>query len=109
MDMNLLGLPNPVEPPDALFQQLGIQRQIEQDEVMSELEVASFAANLRTDQQPRAVRLGEPRRIAIPLQKSQSFVENAGLDGQVMAKRRIDGFRLLNAATNQQHLLRIEL
>ena len=40
------GLTDPVEAADALFEQFGIIRQIEKDEVMRELKVAPFAPDL---------------------------------------------------------------
>jgi hypothetical protein len=50
MNANRLSLPDTVEPADALFQQSRIERQIKQHEMMRELEVASFAADLGTDE-----------------------------------------------------------
>ena len=83
VDLDVLGLANPIEPSDALFQEFGVQRQIEQDEVVRELEIASFAADLRTDQQPRPVGLGKPGGVAIPLHQGETLVEESRLDGNV--------------------------
>ena len=85
MDLDVCGLPDSIQPSDALFEQLRVERQIKQDEVMRKLEVAAFAADLRTDQQPRPVGLGEPRGVAIPLYQRKAFVENARVNGQVPA------------------------
>ena len=66
--------------------------------MVGELKIAAFAADLRTDQQPRAVRLGEPGGIAVPLQQREAFMKNAGLDGQMTAQGFINGFGFLNGA-----------
>src|SRR6266481_10196899 len=65
MDLDVFGLSDSIQPSDALFEQLRIERQVKQDQVMRKLEVTSFAADLRTDQQARPFGLGEPRRVAI--------------------------------------------
>ena len=85
MDLDVFGLPDAIQPADALFEQLRVERQVKQDEVMGELEIAAFAADFRTDQQPRPVGLGEPRSITIPLHQREAFMENARVDGQVPA------------------------
>ena len=77
MDLDVFGLSDAIQPSDALFEQLRIERKVKQDEVMRELEVAAFAADLRTDQQPRSVGLGEPRGVAVPLHQRESFMEDA--------------------------------
>jgi hypothetical protein len=50
MDLHSPGLPDPIEPPDALLEQVRIQRQVEQHQMMGELEVAPLAADLRAEQ-----------------------------------------------------------
>ena len=55
MDLHPPRLPDPIETPDALLEQVGIQRQIEQHQMMGELEVAPLAADLRAEQDLGAV------------------------------------------------------
>ena len=109
MDLDVFGLSDAIQPSDALLEQLRIERKVKQDQVMRVLEVAAFTADLRTDQQPRSVGLGEPRGVAIPLQQRQSFMENSGVDGQVTSQRRIERLGLFNAVADQQYLLRSQL
>ena len=75
MNLDRRGLPDAVEPADALLEQLGIVRQIEEHEVMRELEIAPFAADLRAEENARALRLGEEGRIAVALEQREAFVE----------------------------------
>ena len=65
---------------------------------MSKLKIAPLAADLGTQQQPRTIRLGEPRGIAIPLQEREPFVEDACFDGQVTPEGLINGFRFFEGA-----------
>ena len=43
---------------------------------MHELKVAAFAADLRADEQARAVRLGKPRSIAVALHQREILVKH---------------------------------
>ncbi len=45
MYLHVLALANTIEATNTLFQQVGIARQIKQNQVMGELKVASFAAD----------------------------------------------------------------
>ena len=67
MDLDLRSLPDAVETADSLLQKLWIERKIKQHQVMGELEVAALAPNLGSDEEPCAICLGKPGRIAIPL------------------------------------------
>jgi hypothetical protein len=80
MDVDVAGLADAVEAADALLQHLRIVRQAHQHEVLHELEVAALPADLGRDQHARAVRLGEPRRLAVALQQRQVLVEERRLD-----------------------------
>ena len=108
MDLDVLLLANAVQAPNALFEQFRIQREVEQDEMMRKLEITSFAANLRTDSQPRAVRFSEPGSVTIPLYQGESFVKNTRFNGQMTAKGFIKGFGFFDGATDYQHLLWIQ-
>ena len=48
-------LADTVEPADALLEQIGVQRQVVQHQVVSELEISSFAADFRANQHLRTV------------------------------------------------------
>ena len=50
MDPDRPGLPDAVEAADALFEQAGIERHIEEHEMVRELEVTPLAADLRADE-----------------------------------------------------------
>src|SRR5580658_6730054 len=108
MDLNVGGLADSIQPSDALFEQFGIQRQVKQYQMLRELKIASFTADLGTEQEARSVRLGEPRGVAIPLHQRESFMENTGLDGQVTSQGRIESFGFFNGATDHQDLYWIQ-
>ncbi|OPZ59404.1 MAG: hypothetical protein BWY87_01020 [Deltaproteobacteria bacterium ADurb.Bin510] len=105
MDLNRCALADAVQPPDALFQHLGIERQIEEEEVVAELEVAALAADLGTDQDAGAVVFGEPGGIAVALDEAQALVEQGGLDLDALHQGFLDGLDLGRAAADQQHLV----
>ena len=50
MDLNGFTLADAVQTAYALFQQVGVQGQVEQDQVMGELEIAALAADLGAQQ-----------------------------------------------------------
>ena len=76
VDLDRVLLPDTVETTDPLLEELDAQRQVEQDEVMRELEVASLAADLGAHEHLRTVLvvLGEPRRVPVALQEREVFV-----------------------------------
>ena len=104
--MDVLGLPDAVQPPDALFQKFGMKGQIEQHQMMGELEIASLAADFRTDQQAGAAFFGEPGGVAVPLHQGQAFVEQGRFDVDEPAEGFVDCFDLISRTANQQNLLR---
>ena len=67
-----------VEPTDALLEQTRIVGQIEEDEMMGELKVAAFAADLGADQEPGATFLsgfGEPSPDATSQTRNPAGIE----------------------------------
>jgi hypothetical protein len=80
MDADCLGLANAIKATDALFYESGIERQVEQHEVMRELEIAPFAADFGTEQELSAIGLGKPRSLAIALHERQPFVKEAEIE-----------------------------
>ena len=79
MDIDRGALADAVESADALFEQLGILREIEKHEVMRKLEVPSLAADLRAEQDARALVAGEECGIAIALKQREALMENAAV------------------------------
>jgi hypothetical protein len=76
MDMDGRCLADAVEAADALFQQLGIVGQVEQDEVVGELKIPTFAADFRANEQAGAVLLCEVGGVAVALEESKTLVED---------------------------------
>ena len=79
VDANGLGLANAVEAADALLDESRVEGEVEEDEVMGELEVASLAADLGAEEQPRALRFGEPGRLPVALALGWAFVRRGNL------------------------------
>ena len=75
MDADGFGLADAVEAADPLFEQFGIERQVEEHEVVGKLEVAALAADFGAEQDARAFRLGKPGGIAVALQQGELLVE----------------------------------
>ena len=70
VDVNILGLADAIEASDALFEQSGIVGQVEENEVMGKLEIASLGPDLGANEEPCAhLLVGEPGRVFIPLQQ----------------------------------------
>ena len=75
MQVDFATLADAVEAADALFQHVGMEGQVPEDEVLRELEVAALCADFRGDQQACALRVGEVGGVAIALQQVHVFVE----------------------------------
>src|SRR5688572_6061771 len=67
MDVDVFGLPDSIQAADPLFEQFGIQRKIEKDQVVRKLKVPPFAADFRADQDLSALLLSEPGSVAVAL------------------------------------------
>src|SRR4051812_26544776 len=76
---DVLRLADPVQPANALFQQLRIERQIKQNQMMRELEIASFAADFGADQDLRATILRKPGGVPVALNERKFFMKNRAL------------------------------
>ncbi len=81
-DMNMDGrcLADTVEAADALFQQLRVVGEVEQDEVVGELKIPAFATDLGTNEQAGTVLLGEIGGVAVALEEGEPFVEDSSGD-----------------------------
>ena len=75
---------------------------------MGELEIASFAANLRADQESRTGFLCKPGGIPISLHQCQPFMEYGQFDVQFLPQGGRNGLDLALAAANEQRLFLIQ-
>ena len=107
---DVVALADAIESADALLEQVRIERQIPQDQLMRELEIATLRSDLRAQQHARAVGFGEPGRVAITLQDRHAFVEACNLDSGFHAQRFFERehFRLC-AADQQEFVARVPL
>ena len=108
MDVDRGGLPDAVEPADALLQKLGIFRQIVKNEVVGKLEISTLATDLRADQEPRAILLGKVGGIAIALEQREALVKNGGRDFDRFLKFLHQADRCVGRGANQQDFLFLE-
>ena len=77
--------------------------------MVGELEITSLAADLGTEEQLRAVRLGEPRGVAVALDQGEPLVEQADLEIDPLLQRGLDGGDLAPGFADQEHLGRFVL
>ena len=105
VNMNCLGLANPIQSPDPLFQQFRILRQIKKNQMMGKLEIPPFTSNLGTQKNTRSFLLGKVGRIAIPLKQGQFFVELRQVHRHPIQHRHGNLLDQLERLTNQQDLL----
>ncbi len=109
VDADGLALADAVEAADALLQQVRVQGQVEQDQVVGELEVASLAADLGADQQTSPLlRVGKPGRGTVALQQAHAFVEQGGLDASTTAQGLFQLASGLGPGADQQQLGAVE-
>ena len=101
-------LADAVEAADALFEQIRVERQIPEDEVAGELEVAALRADLGAQQQARTIGFGEPGGIAVALHEVHAFVEAGDLDAAARAQGVLEGEHLGLGAADQQQLVLAE-
>ena len=110
VDVDVAALADAVEPADALLEQVRIERQVPQDQVVRELEIAAFRTDLGAQQQARAVGLGEIRGVAIALHDRHRLVETRELDAAARAQRFFEREHLgLAAADQQEFFVRVAL
>src|SRR5581483_204670 len=95
VDRDVVPLADPIEPADALLEKLGVERQVVEHEVVDELEVPALAADLRAQEDARAVLLREVGGVAISLHERESLVEDGALDGDLACERVRDRADLL--------------
>src|SRR5690606_875820 len=79
MDFNRMLLADAVKTANTLRKQGGMQRQVKQEQVVGELEVTSFTADFRAQQDLCAVFIvGKPGSGAVTLNDAHAFVESGG-------------------------------
>ena len=103
VDVNRRRLPDPVETPDALFEQLRVFRQVEKHEVMRKLEVATLAADLRAQKDAGSILLGKVSGVPIALNQSESFMENARIHCDFPLEKLDDLLDQLSCFADEQH------
>ena len=105
VDVDIAALTDPVESANALLQQLGVARKINQDQVRGHLEVAAFAPHFRNHHDAGAIRFGEPGGLPVALHQRHLFVEM----GHILPRAGLDGFDdggdLPARPANDQYLL----
>ena len=67
MNMDGTGLADPVEPANALLEELGVFREVPKDEVMGKLEVAPFASDLGTEEHAGTFGVSKVGGLAVAL------------------------------------------
>ena len=102
VDADGLGLADAVEAADALFEEAGVEREVEEDEVVGELEVAALAADFGAEEELRAVGLGEPCGLTVALDERQALVEKADLHGDLLLQRGLEGGHLARGFADEQ-------
>ena len=101
VDHDVVLLADPVQPADALLEQVRIERQVPQDQMVGELEVAPLGADFRAQQQARAFLVGEVGGIAVALEQAHAFVEAGHFDSAAGAQDLFEGQHLGLAAADQ--------
>lgn len=99
-----LGLADAVEAADALLDEAGVERQVEEHEVVGELEVAAFAADLGTEEELGAGGLGKPSGLAVALDEGEAFVEEAGFEGGARLDGGVEGGDFARVAADEEDL-----
>jgi hypothetical protein len=80
MDVDRAFLADAVEAADALLEEFDVVGEVKEDEVVGELEVAAFAADLGADEEADAFGVGEGGGVAVTLQEGEAFVEEFAVD-----------------------------
>ena len=103
MQMNRPPLTDPVQPPDPLFQQYRILRQIPEHQVPGELKIPALTADFRAQQNPCPIRFRKPSRLTVAQQQCQALVENPSLDIDLHQKCFLYSLCPCPLPANQQH------
>jgi hypothetical protein len=108
MYVDCIALANTVEPTDAVLEDFGIGRKIEQHQMMGELKIATLASDLGTYQKSRSILLREICRISIALDERQSLMEQRSLHSGMLAQPVLYSLRHFARVTDQENLLTMQ-
>src|SRR5262245_38314577 len=98
---DILCLANPIETANPLFKQFGIERQVEQHEVMRELKVAAFTTNFGANKNLGAVFFGKPRGVSVALDERKLFVKECAFDFDSSMESAFDHFHFFQIAAEE--------
>ncbi len=83
--LNFLHLADTVQSPDTLFEQVWVKRQVEQDQVMSELKVPPLAADLGAQQKTGSGGVGKEMCRPVAGDDTHAFMKNGGVNAMTAA------------------------
>ena len=99
-------LTDTIQTTDTLFQQVGVERQIEHHQVAGELEVTPFRTDFRAQQNLcAAVFFTEPGRGAVALDDGHPLVEHGGSNTFTLAQNLLQLQRGGRFGADHQHFL----
>ena len=105
MDDHIVGLPDAIQPPDPLLQQVGILWQVKANQVMGELEITPLTADFRTYQSLGATHfVGKVGRCTVTLNKCQPFMEGGTSYARAQMKIMFQGQCGLGMGGDNQNL-----
>ena len=103
MNMDGLALADAIQPADALFEQVRVQRQVKQRQVLRELKIAPLAADLGAHQRLRAgLILGEVGGRLVPLDDALSLVKDRAADAGPEPQMLFQGARGTGVGADQE-------
>ena len=106
MDNDIFRLADTVQTTDTLFHKGGIQRQVEENQVMGKLEVTAFGTDFRCNQQVRAVFLAEVCGSLVAGHNRHVLMEHGECSlAHVFVQERFKSLNHLNRFANQEHLV----
>ena len=109
VQLNGVLLADAVQATDTLFQQIRMGRQIEHHQMMSELKVATFTADLRTDHHlGTELLVGEEGCGTVALDDAHAFVEYGGRNAAAHAQCIIQVQRSFSVGSDHQHFAVLE-
>ena len=83
MDLDVLILANSVKAADSLLYKIGAGRKVKHNQLVGELKVPAFAADLRADEDlSTSFFVSEEVRRSVPGNQVHTFVERGGTDGR---------------------------
>jgi len=102
VNLNRIRLANTVEAADALLDEARVEREIPENEVVGELEVAPFAADFGTEEDLRAGGFCEPGGLAVALHEREALVEEADVEVELFFDGGFEGEDLALGAADEK-------